>query len=165
MNAWTIKKIHDRGANHYLWGSVKLGGDDECWEWVGSLDRYGYGYLHRERAHRIAWELFNGTSLKPFVVVRHECGNTKCCNPRHLFAGTQLDNVESRIRRQRNAIGSNNGRAKLNPEKVLSIVASEASHRSAAKTYGVNERTVRDIRSGRLWAHLTKINHLPIIGR
>lgn len=91
---------------------------------------------------RIAWELFNGTSLKPFVAVRHECGNTKCCNPRQLCAGTQRDNVESRVSWQRNAIGAKNGRAKLNSEKVLSIVASEVPPIGASQknTASMNER-------------------------
>ena len=85
--------------------------------------------------------------------------------PQHLSAGYQLNHVESCVKRQRNAIGTKNGRAKLDPEKALRIVGSEASRRSTAKRHCVNEPTVRDIRSGRLWAHLAKTHHLPIIGR
>ncbi len=73
-----------------------------CWEWMGGLDKHGYGQRRHEgrtqRAHRVAWELENGQTL-PGVSVLHACDNRKCV--RHLFAGTKKDNALDMVRKGR----------------------------------------------------------------
>ena len=68
----------------------------ECWPYLQSLDKDGYGqfYYHRKnwRAHRLAWHFANG----PIPVgqqVLHRCDNPRCCRPEHLWLGTVGDNV------------------------------------------------------------------------
>ena len=79
-----------------FWSKVAIKGDNDCWVWQAALDRGGYGAFRYgdkiARAHRIAYLLHHGT-LDPNSVIRHRCDNTKCCNPRHLISGTQLDNI------------------------------------------------------------------------
>lgn len=72
-------------------------GPDECWEWTGKRQPAGYGVLStghsgRVYAHRLAVEL-DGRELSRDDHVCHACDNPPCCNPLHLFIGTNADNA------------------------------------------------------------------------
>lgn len=71
-------------------------GPSECWEWSGSRDRKGYGFGDGGRAHRLAWEWENGP-VPAGLMVLHRCDNPPCCNPKHLFVGTALDNARDAL--------------------------------------------------------------------
>lgn len=79
-----------------FWSKVDRGTDDECWDWKGSTNRYGYGRMRiRGRlyyVHRIVWELFYGP-IPEGKLVLHKCDNSLCVNPNHLYIGTQSDNM------------------------------------------------------------------------
>lgn len=66
-----------------------------CWEWQRSCNSAGYGQLTENKvywlAHRYAYACTN-LDLEPTDVIRHQCHNTKCCNPSHLLVGTHKDN-------------------------------------------------------------------------
>jgi hypothetical protein len=78
--------------------------NDECWPWTGQTVTGGYGRLgwqgRREIAHRVAWELFEGP-IPEGQWVLHHCDNPPCCNPLHLYAGTQRQNIHDAIARGR----------------------------------------------------------------
>ncbi len=82
-------------------------GDGECWPWLGSKRRRGYGMISvRGRlasAHRVAWELANGRRVPRGLVIMHRCDNPACCNPRHLIAATQKENIADMIAKGRSA--------------------------------------------------------------
>lgn len=66
----------------------------DCWIWRLSTGSHGYGQLFWDKrvqtAHRFSYLLFNGDPGD--LSVLHKCGNRRCCNPLHLYAGTQLQN-------------------------------------------------------------------------
>lgn len=87
-----------------FWENVDIRGEDECWEWRLARTSLGYGDLqwgeHTVYAHRVAWELTNGP-IPDRMCICHHCDNPPCCNPAHLFLGTQRDNVQDSITKGR----------------------------------------------------------------
>lgn len=81
-------------------------GPDACWPWTGMVSpRRGYGRLktdsnHEIRPHRIAYALVNGP-IPAERLVCHRCDNPLCCNPAHLWLGSDGDNVQDAIAKGR----------------------------------------------------------------
>src|SRR5262245_20671114 len=77
-----------------------------CLEWIGSLTTAGRGQLGWRgkicRAHRLAYEVAYASVPKGKCVL-HRCDNLRCIEPRHLFAGTQVDNMMDRTTKNRTA--------------------------------------------------------------
>lgn len=77
--------------------------DNGCWEWQGSL-RNGYGSMTFEKkthsVHKVSYIIHNG-EISDGLVVCHSCDNKICCNPSHLFVGTQSVNLEDARQKDR----------------------------------------------------------------
>jgi hypothetical protein len=149
MNSKKLKRILSISKTHYFFKWVDVRADDECWPWVGSRDKDGYGIFGSNRAHRFCAEMLDIVSERE--VTRHSCDNPGCCNPFHLLGGTQIENVRDRGDRGRSAAKERNGRAKLNTDQVIEIKASDDSMRALAARFAVNLSTIRDIKNGRIW--------------
>lgn len=111
------------------------GSPDDCWIWIGDTGSNKYGYFslqgRRYLAHRIAY-FFEHPSDSQNLLVCHKCDNPSCCNPNHLFLGTDLDNNRDMVSKGRNcsaerfsailkeraARGDRNG-SRTHPEKRL----------------------------------------------
>ena len=80
----------------------------KCWPYLGYKDKEGYGRVHTDNgligAHVYAWKLTRKCEVPEGMYILHMCDNSSCCNPNHLYAGTQLDNM--RDKRERGHIPS-----------------------------------------------------------
>lgn len=128
-----------------------------CWVWTGSRHGKGYGHFRIGRnvlkAHRVAWELVNGT-VPAGMQVLHRCDNPSCVRPSHLFLGTTQDNTADRDAKMRLAFSVRNGKAKLNPVAVRAIRKDTRSNVVVAAEYGVSSVTISHIRTRRRWTWL-----------
>lgn len=92
---------------------IVKGGDDDCWQWLGCKCKDGYGIFsipievmrynkktYPYKANRIAYFIQHRVDPKEKIVC-HTCDNPYCCNPNHLFLGTDADNKKDSIAKGR----------------------------------------------------------------
>lgn len=144
-----------------FWVKVDKGGEDECWEWKAYRNEDGYGKFtdYRSgptklyRAHRYSWRLAFGP-IPDGLLVLHKCDNPSCCNPKHLFLGTNQTNMDDMKRKGRSLVGEQNPNAKLNWQAVRVIrwaVATGVTQAKLARLYGLSPSNIADIVHDRAW--------------
>lgn len=113
-------------------------------------------------AHRLAYEFWSCATIPAGLLVCHECDNRMCCNPAHLWLGTNDDNMADVVAKGRSR-GGNGGNghsfpgelhpsAKLTEAKVLTIFGSRMGTQYLATQYGVTRRTIQKIKARKSWA-------------
>lgn len=137
-----------------FWAKVDRRGPDECWEWQGPRNVNGYGFDRDARhfgqfhMHRVAFMYANGPILDGLHCL-HGCDNRPCCNPAHLFLGTNDDNIADKVAKQRQPRGKTHGIAKLTPEQVKEIRVRHAQGgvymRELGEQYGVSRSTISSV--------------------
>lgn len=159
---------HQRGKtlNIKFWEKVDIKSENECWEWRASRSKKGYGSFWLSLgnsnsklipAHRMAYALqYNLIIIPPDMCVLHHCDNPPCCNPNHLFLGTNNDNVQDKVRKGRmNPLkGEKNPCARLTEDDILSIRKSRANGEtcvSIAKRYSMTSANISHIARGKGW--------------
>jgi hypothetical protein len=115
-------KLHNR-----FWSKVNANSPAECWPWTGGVTHNGYGKFSLGplcarrivRSHRLVWEMVHG-AVPDGMQVLHRCDNPRCCNPEHLFLGTNADNVADKVAKNRQArIGKyRDARGRWTPRRV-----------------------------------------------
>jgi hypothetical protein len=158
----------------------RSGGADACWPWMGSRNPAGYGYckmLGENLAHRVSFRLHKGAIPDDRPRICHSCDNPPCCNPAHLWAGTDKDNSCDREQKSRGnhavgerhcsrtkphriARGEGHGLSKLTEAQVRAIwddYHAGAKIRDLAKKHGCSFCAVQCITSGQTWTHLNLI--------
>lgn len=159
-----------------FWVNVDRGdGPESCWLWKGRVNaRTGYGMTPvpdrrtTSTAHRLAYVLTYGdpgTYVSPTGrvlprCIRHRCPggpNRVCCNPRHLFAGTDLDNAVDRAKDGNTFRGEAVPVARLTEIEVVQmrqLYEDGATVSVLARRFGVHKQTVRPALTGETWAHV-----------
>ena len=137
------------------WAKVAKLGDGDCWEWLGSKDKDGYGKFggKTERTHRIAYRLANG-EITQGLCVCHSCDNRSCCNPAHLWLGTNQENTADKIAKGRNHKGDRVLTAKLTTDEVRAIRSLNVSQDKIAAVFGIAQTQVSRIIRREAWAHV-----------
>lgn len=141
-----------------------------CWIFMGATNSFGYGIvgtgargMPNDRAHRITYKYFHG-EIPAGMFVCHKCDVPSCCNPDHLFVGTNQDNVRDMISKGRNSlpprnphiVGSVHPGAKLNEEQVAEIrkmYASGVVQQKLAEQFGVARQTISKVVNYKRFKH------------
>lgn len=122
----------------------------------------GNGQAGPLRVHRVAHELKIGP-IPEGLHVLHDCDTPECFEPKHLYAGTQVQNVADMFRRGRSnrLKGTNNPNCKLTPADVYMIreVYGNPDRRLGelivlARDLGVSSTTIGRIGKCIRWKHL-----------
>lgn len=98
------KKMIDQKTKDRFFEKVIPEPNSGCWLWIGAWHGDGYGIVKIRqvnfRTHRVSWELHNGP-IPDGLCVLHKCDTPCCVNPNHLFLGTQPDNVQDCLNKNR----------------------------------------------------------------
>ena len=133
-----------------------------CWIFTGAANEFGYGIvgtggrgMPTDRAHRITYKHFHG-EIPGGMFVCHECDVPSCCNPGHLFLGTNQDNVDDMVKKGRDSkpprnshvVGSAHPGSKLTEEQVVEIRLMHVhgiKQKDIAAQYGMAHQTISKI--------------------
>ena len=181
-----------------FWAKVDRRGPDDCWVWKGAVHvGKGYGAFYvsdnqrQHGSHIISWELTHGPVPAGLCVchscdVRYPVGDItyrRCCNPAHLWLGTNAQNsadmvakgrqaTGERLRLERRARGDRNG-SRVHPEKlcrgeehknakltestvprIFEMAGNGFSKSAIAREFGVSRKLVRLVLQRRIWRHV-----------
>lgn len=113
------------------------------------------------RAHRLAFEIFSGSKIPIGMLVCHRCNNPPCCNPAHLYVGTDQDNMNDMVRGRRwrglNFSGADNPGAKIREQDVREIrrlAADGVKQIELSRKFGIANQTISKIVNRQRWANL-----------
>jgi hypothetical protein len=141
-----------------FWSRVERRGANECWPFQTHINGSGYGTISLDGRHlgaHVASFILHYGELPPGHYCCHTCDNRRCCNPDHLFAGTQSANILDCTKKGRNG-------AHLHPER-LARGDRHGRHTKPERTprgerngrFTQPERTARGERNGRAARKLT----------
>lgn len=147
----TDHRIIDRLSTRYVET------EDGCHIFIGHKDKDGYGIIRYDgplyKAHRLVWMGYFG-SIPLGMNILHACDNPSCINHRHLFVGTQQDNVNDMIAKGRDKF-NNYANSRLNEIQIAEIkdLLSEGwTQQRIADKFKVNQSAISDIKTGRTWS-------------
>ena len=159
-SANTAKDAVSQADLDRFWSKVDRRLPTECWLWTGSLigragweyGQFAYRGLDVKRyAHRFAYIAAYGPIPKGSVVC-HRCDVTRCCNPAHLFVGSQSDNLKDAAAKGRFHVPRpRHHRRKLSDEQVQEIrsLASVGMRQcDLARKFGVTRICIYQIVAG-----------------
>ena len=144
-----------------FWKKVHKANEDDCWVWIGSKSKWGYGNFRLGRktvlSHRFSYIMHYGKIPKETPLVCHSCDNPACVNPKHLWLGTDLENSRDKDKKNRGnrVFGLLHRSAKLTPEKVSIIrrryANGDVSFKQLAKEYGCTKQSIHSVVNFKTW--------------
>lgn len=142
------------------------------WMWGGAISKTsGYGVSRyasnqgQTSAHRAIYEYYIGP-IPNGLNVLHRCDIKLCVNPDCLFLGTQSDNINDSVRKNRfrmNGVNTNqkgqcNNASKYTETQIMEVIQylrdGRLTQRKIASITGVHFGTVNDIKMKKRWTHL-----------
>ena len=144
---------------------------EKCWLWITGKGGNGQVYgtftiksktYHKSfRSNRFMYENCYGP-IPNGILVCHHCDDPSCCNPLHLFLGTNQDNTTDMISKGRNIIvvGSDVGTSILIEENIVDIITNTLNgiyknQQQILQKYGISDTELRRIINGKRWTHVT----------
>lgn len=160
------KGIHKRKSNgdistERLLKNTEVLGVNDCWLYK-SVKNNGYGQFNYKtkhgkwaklHAHRISYILFNGPIYSGMMVC-HKCDVRNCINPRHLFLGTQEENMNDAKIKGRMPKGEAHYRSILSVgdvKKIKEMLERKIYMHVIAKKFGVSKSTINNIKRKTHW--------------
>lgn len=123
-----------------------------CVEWNMCIDAKGYGRVRMNgvwaHVHRVAYQSEYG-EIPAGMHVLHKCDNRRCCNPAHLYAGTNAQNITDKMARDRSGKKITIAQAR----EIKDMVGAGHTQDYVASQFGIAQSNVSRIASGRRWAH------------
>ncbi len=133
-----------------FWSKVDKSG--ECWEWTGSKLRQGYGnFKVTGEAYLAQTFVLYQEQKRPMYFMCHSCDNPSCVNPRHLWLGSNSDNMSDRVSKNRQVRGEAVSGSRLTEKIVREILESDESDKVICERLQIDPRRVSDIRLGKKW--------------
>ena len=153
-----------------FFSKTKLSRETGCLEWLAgknSCARGVFWWLGKQRAaHRFAYEIVSGKVPKGLEIL-HKCDNVGCVRFKHLYAGTQAQNMLDKKNRGRAKgihLGEKNPQAKFTSVRVKNLrkdfvrlfrkYRKMACCRLLAKKYKHSVTGIQNILNNHIWKHI-----------
>ena len=159
-----LRRKNERSEFYDVFRRIDMHGGDKqlCWEWRGA---HGLGTRQEWRprvsiakkhyyVYRIVYQLYTGYQLQHNDVIRHSCDNSWCCNPHHMLIGTQADNVQDMLKRERV------GMKLFYVKRIMQMleIGADSAYIAAKMRQGYNmtieESVIRKIRMRAIYKHV-----------
>jgi hypothetical protein len=103
-NIADIVPFIDEAVREKFLGNISAPDPNGCTHWLGAIMSAGYGIVSVNRrsrlCHRVAYIIEHG-SIAAGMLVCHRCDVRSCCNPKHLFLGSSVDNAVDMMQKGR----------------------------------------------------------------
>lgn len=127
-----------------------------------SCRRSGFSKLHR---YTFYLNNDDGLSAEDWIlknknkVIMHTCDNPSCINACHLKIGTQIDNIQDRVKKGRSAYYESNGNVKLNSRDVefIRYYFGKRTIRELSLFFDVSRETIQRIAHDKSWMPLPEL--------
>lgn len=122
-----------------------------CQEWQSTLHRDGYGkfwYKGKQMpTHRMSYMLFVGEIPEKGWVL-HKCDNRKCVNPKHLFIGNSLKNIQDMDSKKRR--GTKCKVTEKQSSEIKKLIEVGFSQQRIGEMFNIDQTTVSRIKLNKI---------------
>lgn len=147
---YAVKKIT---KEEFFWLNIKK--TDTCWIWEGNKNKDGYGRINfnskHQLAHRYAYELLVGC-IPENKLICHHCDNPPCCNPEHLFLGTDRQNTDDKLLKKRHKNGQKLSITSV--KEIKKLLNNGLTQKKIGEIYGVTRSAISNIAYGQSWSNI-----------